>query len=109
MFGLITKPLIRYLLPPSKDINMSTTYELSLGLPLLNGLEHEGDVPRTSSLTMLLKRPAQTIIYFWSKFDDAFMRRVFGGRDSMPDTPVSSNEGSDHGSLFGSNPSLRLV
>ncbi|XP_018622479.1 sodium/hydrogen exchanger 3-like [Nicotiana tomentosiformis] len=108
VFGLITKPLIRYLLPPSKDINMSSS-ELSLGLLLLNGLEHEGDVPRISSLTMLLKRPAQTIIYFWSKFDDAFMRRVFGGRDSMPDTPVSSNEGSDHGSQFGSNPSLHLV
>ncbi|XP_060180558.1 sodium/hydrogen exchanger 3-like isoform X2 [Lycium barbarum] len=101
VFGLLTKPLIRYLLPPSQHFNSMSSSEFSFMLPLLNGIEDdEGDVPRIRSLTLLLKRPAQAIMYFWTKFDDAFMRRVFGGRDSMPDTPVLSNEGSDRDSEF---------
>ncbi|KAJ8543326.1 hypothetical protein K7X08_005849 [Anisodus acutangulus] len=84
VFGLLTKPLIRYLIPPSQHFNSMSSSEFSFALPLLSGIED--DVPRIRSLTVLLKRPAQAIMYFWSTFDDAFMRRVFGGRESMLDT-----------------------
>ncbi|KAK4355716.1 hypothetical protein RND71_024687 [Anisodus tanguticus] len=93
VFGWLTKPLIRYLIPPSQHFNSMSSSEFSFALPLLSGIED--DVPRIRSLTVLLKRPAQAIMYFWSTFDDAFMRRVFGGRDSRLDTTVLSKEGSD--------------
>lgn len=59
---------------------------------------HEGgrSVARPSSLRMLLTRPTRTVHYYWRKFDDAFMRPVFGGRGFVPYVPGSPIEGSVH-------------
>ncbi|KAG5231800.1 sodium/hydrogen exchanger [Salix suchowensis] len=67
-----------------------------LNLPLLaNGQDPEGDmngdpIPRPVSLRMLLTTPSRNVHHYWRKFDDSFMRPVFGGRgftahvDSLP-------------------------
>lgn len=31
------------------------------------------------SLSMLMERPVYTIHFFWRKFDDSYMRPIFGG------------------------------
>ncbi|KAI7743340.1 hypothetical protein M8C21_003221 [Ambrosia artemisiifolia] len=63
VFGLLTKPLIRYILPsrpsPIDDIR----------LPLLNFEE-----------PMLMEgRPVSIIHSYWRRFDDMYMRPIFGG------------------------------
>lgn len=47
---------------------------------------------RPSSLRMLLTKPTRTVHYYWRKFDDAFMRPVFGGRGFVPFVPGSPTE-----------------
>ncbi|KZV33290.1 Sodium/hydrogen exchanger [Dorcoceras hygrometricum] len=102
VFGLMTKPLITFLMPTSKPLNRSISSQQSFTLPLLsqdsitelfvgNGQPSEGgqNVPRPSSLRMLLTRPTRTVHYYWRKFDDAFMRPVFGGRGFVPFVPAS--------------------
>ncbi|EEF41648.1 sodium/hydrogen exchanger 2 [Ricinus communis] len=98
VFGLVTKPLIRLLLPrkylssllPS-DLATSTDFK-SLASPLLsngNGKDQEFDIPRPTSLRMLLTTPTNAVHYYWRKFDDTIMRPVFGGRGFMPYVPGS--------------------
>jgi hypothetical protein len=41
----------------------------------------ENFVTRSSSLHMLLTAPTFTVHYLWRKFDDAYMRPIFGGRN----------------------------
>lgn len=75
----------------------------SLALPLLSssrGKERESEVgrdrdniPRPTSLRMLLSTPTHTVHYYWRKFDDAIMRPVFGGRGFTPHVPGSPTEG----------------
>ncbi|KAI3459307.1 hypothetical protein Pfo_015970 [Paulownia fortunei] len=118
VFGLITKPLVRFLMPSSKQLNRMISSEpgtpKSFTVPLLgesqdseaelflgNGLAseaHEGGqtVVRPSSLRMLLTTPTRTVHYYWRKFDDAFMRPVFGGRGFVPYIPGSPTEQSVH-------------
>lgn len=71
----------------------------SLNLPLLtngNGLQSESDmstnIHRPTSLRMLLSTPTYTVHYYWRKFDNAFMRPVFGGRGFVPHVPGSPTE-----------------
>ncbi|GFQ06112.1 sodium/hydrogen exchanger 2 [Phtheirospermum japonicum] len=91
VFGLLTKHLVRLLLPPSAHHNMTGSSEPSspnsMTLPLIGNVEeseHGGPptkyVRRPSSLRMLLSTPANTVHFYWRKFDDSFMRPVFGGR-----------------------------
>nr|ACU01852.1 Na+/H+ exchanger 1 [Populus euphratica] len=87
VFGLLTKPLISFLLPRKHTMLPSDLTNLKLlNLPLLaNGQESESDmngdhIPRPVSLRMLLTTPSHTVHHFWRKFDDSFMRPVFGGR-----------------------------
>ncbi|KAG5559974.1 hypothetical protein RHGRI_003310 [Rhododendron griersonianum] len=89
VFGLLTKPLVRVLLPSPKQLSRALSSEpttpKSFIVPLLsNGQDSEVDlaphVPRPSSLRMLLAAPTRSVHYYWRKFDDAFMRPVFGGR-----------------------------
>nr|AQN76242.1 Na+/H+ antiporter [Populus pruinosa]AQN76249.1 Na+/H+ antiporter [Populus pruinosa] len=87
VFGLLTKPLISLLLPRKHTMLPSDLTNLKLlNLPLLaNGQESESDmngdhIPRPVSLRMLLTTPSHTVHHFWRKFDDSFMRPVFGGR-----------------------------
>ncbi|GFP93417.1 sodium/hydrogen exchanger 2 [Phtheirospermum japonicum] len=105
VFGLITKPLVRCLMPSSKQ---------SLNVPLLgesqdseadlfggHGLSssHEGSQPvsRPTSLQLFWTKPTRTVHYYWRKFDDAFMRPVFGGRGFVPYVPGSPIDQSLHG------------
>jgi len=98
VFGMATKPLIRWLLPGSsryvhsdssepttpKDNPLGSEYHV----PLLLGPDqqtpnpHPG--PRRSSLAMLLAAPTSFIHDAWRTFDDTYMRPVFGGRGFVP-------------------------
>nr|AVA17576.1 Na+/H+ antiporter family protein 1 [Populus trichocarpa] len=87
VFGLLTKPLISFLLPRKHTMLPSDLTNLKLlNLPLLaNGQDSESDmngdhIPRPVSLRMLLTTPSHTVHHLWRKFDDSFMRPVFGGR-----------------------------
>lgn len=102
VFGLMTKPLVRIMLPQSKQIinltNSEPSSPKSFTVPLLsNGNDSEADkgsqnVPRPTSLRMLLSIPSHTVHHYWRRFDDAFMRPVFGGRGFVPFVPGSPTE-----------------
>lgn len=57
--------------PPSEDMN----------LPLLSFDESAAtNITRAKeSLSMLLGSPVYTIHFYWRRFDDAYMRPIFGG------------------------------
>nr|AAU81619.1 Na+/H+ antiporter [Iris lactea] len=111
VFGLLTKPLIRLLLPPStKHLTGSCSFNSEPSTPKflsaallenIPGFEAEGGTTnlgaRPSSLRMLLMKPTHTVHYYWRKFDDAFMRPMFGGRGFVPFVPGSPTEQSVHG------------
>ncbi|KAK4365918.1 hypothetical protein RND71_013798 [Anisodus tanguticus] len=106
VFGLMTKPLIRLLLPSSKNLIRSVSSEPGspksfINMPLLvgNGQDSDSDLggvqykfPRPNSLRMFLTTPSHTVHYYWRKFDNAFMRPVFGGRGFVPFVPGSPTE-----------------
>lgn len=97
-------------MPPSKELSRMVSADpltpTSFTVPLLgevqdsvaelfsgNGQMSEGgSIGRPSSLRMLLTRPTRTVHYYWRKFDDAFMRPVFGGRGFVPYVPGSPTE-----------------
>ncbi|GLT90357.1 hypothetical protein SLE2022_082940 [Rubroshorea leprosula] len=100
VFGSVTKPLIeavllRHTKPAISDATDIPSLE-DLGLLFLENVE-EGDqdgnenrsAPRRSSLRLLITHPTYTVHYFWRKFDDKFMRPVFGGRGFVPFIPHS--------------------
>ncbi|XP_024035092.1 sodium/hydrogen exchanger 2 isoform X2 [Citrus clementina] len=106
VFGLMTQPLVRILLPSSKNLSRMLSDESSTPksfiVPLLgNGQGSEADlktpnVTHPTSLRMLLATPSHTVHHYWRKFDDAFMRPVFGGRGFVPVVPGSPLEQSVH-------------
>ncbi|URD72235.1 Sodium hydrogen exchanger [Musa troglodytarum] len=108
VFGLMTKPLIYFLLPPSmkhltRSLSLSSepSSPKSFLSPLLgNGqgseLETGHSIPRPTSLRMLLMTPSRSVHHYWRKFDDAFMRPMFGGRGFVPIVPGSPIERSVH-------------
>ncbi|GMP60668.1 hypothetical protein CsSME_00023430 [Camellia sinensis var. sinensis] len=106
VFGLLTKPLVRLLLPPKR---LCSTVSSDLGtpksstMPLLEGrqdsevdLDGTG-IPRPNSLRLFLSTPTHTIHRLWRKFDDTFMRPVFGGRGFVPYVPCSPTERNEPG------------
>ncbi|KAG7969030.1 hypothetical protein I3843_07G010000 [Carya illinoinensis] len=101
VFGLLTKPLIRFLLPQPKNttsmlLSSDPSTPKSITVPLLGeGQDSEFDLPevvRPSSIRALLSTPTHTVHRYWRKFDDAFMRPVFGGRGFVPFVPGSPTE-----------------
>ncbi|KAF8015210.1 hypothetical protein BT93_H0880 [Corymbia citriodora subsp. variegata] len=103
VFGLLTKPLIRILLPQQKPLSSVTESEMSspksLTLPLLqNGQDPEvtmngqNGTTGPSSLRMLLTIPTHPVHHYWRKFDNAYMRPVFGGRGFVQYIPGSPRE-----------------
>ncbi|XP_043811119.1 sodium/hydrogen exchanger 2 isoform X3 [Manihot esculenta] len=100
VFGLMTKPIVRILLPsPNHTSSSEPSSPKSLIVPLLNGQDLEDnkgsyDVSYPTSLRMLLSTPSLTVHHYWRDFDDAFMRPVFGGRGFVPFIPGSPTEGS---------------
>lgn len=53
-------------------------------------------VPPPTDLRMLLTAPSRSVHHYWRKFDDKFMRPVFGGRGFVPFVPGSPTEQSLH-------------
>nr|AVA17606.1 Na+/H+ antiporter family protein 3 [Populus balsamifera] len=104
VFGLMTKPLISILLPHPKYQSRSLSFSSdaatpkSVTVPLLgegqDSLDDLGghDIPRPSSLRALLTTPTHTVHYYWRKFDNGFMRPMFGGRGFVPYVPGSPTE-----------------
>ena len=105
MFGSITNPLIEaMLLRNAKPIHSDAT-----DIPSLDDLQilflENGDpsdrggsnepARRKGSLSMLISNPTSTVHYFWRKFDDKFMRPVFGGRGFVPFVPSSPTGAAD--------------
>lgn len=99
VFGLLTKPIINWLLPPhlrnfSSDSEPPTPKEGSfsgdLNAPLLQNRNWFANAAsRRSSLRVLLSGPTSTVHSLWRKFDNAYMRPVFGGRGFVQYVPGS--------------------
>ncbi|XP_073010099.1 sodium/hydrogen exchanger 4 [Typha latifolia] len=92
VFGFLTKPLISALLPfrshertsspeSPDDNNEKDGTKDEITLSLLSPDDSSGGalVQATRSLSMLFERPVHTIHAHWRRFDDAYMRPVFGG------------------------------
>lgn len=102
VFGLLTKPLIR-LLVPARQLNRESSALSDPPSPksfldplILNGsdadLEIGVGIRRPTSLRLLLASPTRSVHHYWRKFDNAFMRPVFGGRGFVPFVPGSPTE-----------------
>ncbi|GAU46236.1 hypothetical protein TSUD_34210 [Trifolium subterraneum] len=96
VFGSITKPLIKAVKLRNSKPSISDSTDIHEDLRLLF-LENNCSINqsnnqtyhRQSSLSLLMRYPTTTVHYFWRKFDDKFMRRIFGGRGFVPVVPGS--------------------
>ncbi|XP_058080956.1 sodium/hydrogen exchanger 4 isoform X3 [Magnolia sinica] len=85
VFGILTKPLINVLLPHHACGNhhyiRPDSPKDDLPLPLLSfeASTSTNIICAKNSISMLLERPVQTIHSYWRKFDDQYMRPIFGG------------------------------
>ncbi|XVF03726.1 hypothetical protein REPUB_Repub05bG0018600 [Reevesia pubescens] len=91
VFGFLTKPLIFYLLPHNViDKNDSSLGSKSpkedLTLPMLSfeASASTNILRAKDSLSMLIERPVYTVHFYWRKFDDTYMRPIFGGPRTSP-------------------------
>ncbi|KAL1827405.1 hypothetical protein ACET3Z_005817 [Daucus carota] len=98
VFGLMTKPLVRLLMPPPiVNSNVLSSEPSSPNtLPLLHSsqdpesdTEHE-DFHRSASLSRIVSTTGNTIHRYWRKYDDRYMRPLFGGREVVHPVPASS-------------------
>ncbi|KGN46191.1 sodium/hydrogen exchanger 2 [Cucumis sativus] len=91
VFGMMTKPLIGILLPQPKYtmsmLSSEPSSPKSFTIPLL-----DNDQNTPSPLDLFLRIPSHTVHHYWRRFDDAFMRPVFGGRGFVPFVPGSPTE-----------------
>ncbi|KAJ6694270.1 hypothetical protein OIU85_004999 [Salix viminalis] len=105
--GSVTKPLIEAVLlrhrkPMVSDLDDNVSLEelrvllLESGDP--NNSNNNQPARRASSLRLLISHPTTTVHYFWRKFDDKFMRPVFGGRGFVPFVPSSPTGAADDSS-----------
>ncbi|EEC78519.1 hypothetical protein OsI_18459 [Oryza sativa Indica Group] len=104
VFGFFTKPLLNLLIPPRPDIAADLSSQ-SIIDPLLGSLlGSDFDVGQPSpqnNLQLLLTIQTRSVHRVWRKFDDRFMRPMFGGRGFVPFVPGSPVERSIHGSQLG--------
>ncbi|CAK7340788.1 unnamed protein product [Dovyalis caffra] len=105
--GSVTKPLIeavmlRHRKPMASDVADNLSMEELRALLLENGdpsdSNNDQQAPRASNLRLLISHPTTTVHYFWRKFDDRFMRPVFGGRGFVPFVPGSPTGAADESS-----------
>ncbi|KAJ0234171.1 Sodium/hydrogen exchanger 3 [Hirschfeldia incana] len=105
VFGLLTKPLVKHLQPPNKKPSSPVS---SFHEPLLDGngsyIENQ-PLHRTQgqsdyilehplNLRMFLSTPSRAIHHYWRTFDNAVMRRTFGGRGVstvVPGSPIDTS------------------
>ncbi|CAN1285300.1 Sodium/hydrogen exchanger 2 [Linum perenne] len=104
LFSTVTQPLICFLLPTGGKSQTSTAVSSrdgtpkSITVPLLGeGQDSLDDLANQHlnggyRLRALLTTPTHTVHYYWRKFDNAFMRPVFGGRGFVPFVPGSPTE-----------------
>ncbi|KAM3218978.1 sodium/hydrogen exchanger 2 [Capsicum chacoense] len=98
VFGLLTKPLISLLLPPHRQSSTVSSDANTPKAPLLGSREDSEvdlngqDLPHPPSLRMLLTAPSHKVHRYWRKFDDSFMRPMFGGRGFAPPAPSSPTD-----------------
>ncbi|GJN28918.1 hypothetical protein PR202_gb17092 [Eleusine coracana subsp. coracana] len=88
VFGFLTRPLISTMIPPRRAARTLSTGSNSpkddFTLPFLST---EDDASGSGiileqakrSISMLMERPVHTVHIYWRKFDDKFMRPIFGG------------------------------
>lgn len=106
VFGLMTKPLVRLLMPPSilngNVLSSEPSSPNSSTLPLLRSSQDPESDPgdqgihRPASLGMLLSTTAHTIHRCWRKYDDKYMRPLFGGRGFVLPVPASPTDNGLH-------------
>lgn len=104
VFGLMTKPLVRLLMPPSilnsNGLSSEPSSPKSSTLPLLRSFQdpesNTGDqeIHRPASLSRLLS--THTIHGYWRKYDDTYMRPLFGGRGFVLPVPGSPTDNGLH-------------
>ncbi|CAH1424677.1 unnamed protein product [Lactuca virosa] len=90
VFGFLTKPLISYLLPPNtSNIDRTRSLKEDMTLPLLSFEESASEnLSRAKeNISMLIERPVHTIHSYWRRFDDTYMRPIFGGPPRNTDLP----------------------
>ncbi|KDP23553.1 hypothetical protein JCGZ_23386 [Jatropha curcas] len=102
--GSVTKPLIEAVLLRNRKPMVSDASDI----PSLEDLRllfaencdpnERGNNAKASSFRLLMRHPAITAHYLWRKFDDRFMRPVFGGRGFVPFIPGSPPEATDENS-----------
>nr|ALP46546.1 vacuoloar Na+/H+ antiporter 1 [Eschscholzia californica] len=93
VFGMLTKPLLRLLIPHSQLTRSFSSDQWSTSksfrIPLLGngqGSEtHQHETTRPRSLKELISR--LDVHRYWRKFDDSFLRPTFGGRGFTPELP----------------------
>ncbi|GMH18791.1 hypothetical protein Nepgr_020632 [Nepenthes gracilis] len=106
VFGLMTKPLVRLMLLSPKQCTTVTCSDppspKSHTFPLLiNSHDSEAatggrDLASPTSFQMFLATPTNTVHHYWRKFDDSFMRPVFGGRGFVPFVLRSPTDDNNH-------------
>ncbi|KAL6592686.1 hypothetical protein ACP70R_049361 [Stipagrostis hirtigluma subsp. patula] len=88
VFGFLTRPLISAMLPHRSRGHStgSNSPKDDLTLPFFSNEDasDSGIVLEQAkrSISMLLERPVHTVHIYWRKFDDRFMRPIFGGPGS---------------------------
>ncbi|KAL5566148.1 hypothetical protein UlMin_029312 [Ulmus minor] len=101
VFGSVTKPLIeavmlRHSKPNSSDADDFQSLEDLRLLFIEKGDSSEQGTsqpaPMRSSFRLLMSHPTTTVHILWRKFDNKFMRPVFGGRGFTPFVPRSSSD-----------------
>ncbi|CAN1354326.1 Sodium/hydrogen exchanger 2 [Linum perenne] len=98
----ITIVLFSTVIESSSDLEDEEN-DKALSLPLLGGRQDPtaetsaDNIHRPMSLRMLLTKPTNTVHHYWRKFDDSFMRPMFGGRGFTPFVPGSPIDRSLHG------------
>nr|UTD53586.1 Na+/H+ exchanger 1 [Casuarina glauca] len=100
VFGSITKPLIGAVLLRHSMHRVSDATDIpsleELNIPMLENGDPSAQVGnppgRKSSLRLLISEPTRTVHYWWRKFDDKFMRPLFGGRGFVPVVAGSTSD-----------------
>ncbi|KAF8725875.1 hypothetical protein HU200_020440 [Digitaria exilis] len=106
VFGLLTKPLLTLLIPPRTGPNTSSLLSSQSILdPLLASMMGSdfdvGQISPHYNLQFILTAPTRSVHRLWRKFDDRFMRPMFGGRGFVPFVPGSPVERSEPESHLG--------
>ncbi|XP_074314780.1 sodium/hydrogen exchanger 1-like [Silene latifolia] len=95
VFGTLTKPLLRLLVPSSTittniRVCSESSSPKSTTVPLLWNLRDSDaymahNIATKSTLSMLITKPTKTVHYYWRRFDRAYMRPFFRASEPTPD------------------------